>query len=114
MPDFIIINQVRIQCSYCMSAFNTTHSVHYKIHDFRPITCANIYRSITSKKYIWSVQIYMVKITRVQETVSVTMIWQYVDSLHVNIVCVLRAGDELLPSRSQSHLPVQANIMCLR
>jgi len=55
----------------------------------------------------------MVKTTRVQETVSVTMIWQYVDSLHVNRVCVLRAGDELLPSRSQSHLPVQANIMSL-
>ena len=55
----------------------------------------------------------MVKTTGVQETVSVTMIWQYVDSLHVNRVCVLRAADELLPSRSQSHLPVQANIMCL-
>ena len=31
----------------------------------------------------------MVKTTRVQETVSVTMIWQYVDSLYVNRVCVL-------------------------
>jgi hypothetical protein len=49
MPDFMIRDQVTIQCSCCMSAFMTTHSVHYKIHGFRPITCANIYRSITSK-----------------------------------------------------------------
>ena len=55
----------------------------------------------------------MVKTTRVQETVSVTMIWQYVDSLHVNRVCVLHAGDELLPSRCHSHLPLQASIMWL-
>ena len=41
-PDFMISDQVTIQCSCCMSAFMTTHSVHYKIHGFRPITCADI------------------------------------------------------------------------
>jgi hypothetical protein len=40
-------------------------------------------------------------------------IWQYIDSLHVNRVCVLCAGDELLPSTSHSHLPLQASIMWL-
>jgi hypothetical protein len=65
------------------------------------------------KKNIWSVQVYMVKTTKVQETPPVTMIWQYVDSLYVNRVCVLRAGDELLPSRSHSHLPLQPNNMWL-
>jgi hypothetical protein len=53
MPEFMIINQVSIQCSCYMSSFITTDSDHYKIHGFRPNTSANIYRSITSnKKYM--------------------------------------------------------------